>query len=374
MTTRLVRNHSHWGAFLAEVEDGRVVGVRPFERDPDPSPLIEAIPAAVHSPTRIAGRWCGKDGSRTVRGRGDGRGREPFVPVSWERALDLVAGELERVRREHGHGAIMGGSQGWGSAGIFHDARTQVRRFLAAFGGFVDQTSNYSFGAALTFLPHVLGSAQAVTGPLTSWSSIARHTRLMVLFGGANPKNLQVTKGGCGEHSGGGWIAALARAGVEVINVSPIRDDGPEAARREWIADPAQHRHRHAARARAYAGRRGAARRGVSGALLRRLRAGARLSAGRDRRPAEGRRLGRGDHRRAGRHDPRARAPHGGDPHHAHRLVVAAARRSRRAAVLGGDPARRLPRPDRPAGRRLRLRLRLDRRHRRAAAGLRRRR
>ena len=44
MTTKLVRNHSHWGAFLAEVEDGRVVGVRPFEHDPDPSPLIEAVP------------------------------------------------------------------------------------------------------------------------------------------------------------------------------------------------------------------------------------------------------------------------------------------------------------------------------------------
>ncbi len=52
--TKLVRNHSHWGSFYAEVEDGRVVGVRPFERDPDPSPLIEAIPAAVHSKMRVA--------------------------------------------------------------------------------------------------------------------------------------------------------------------------------------------------------------------------------------------------------------------------------------------------------------------------------
>src|SRR5262249_59299861 len=112
------------------------------------------------------------------------------------------------------------GWQGWGSAGIFHDARGQVRRFLAAFGGFVDQTSNYSFGAALTFLPHVLGSAQAVTGPLTSWPSIARHTRLMVLFGGANPKNLQVTKGGCGVHPSGRWLAAPPRARGEAATVS----------------------------------------------------------------------------------------------------------------------------------------------------------
>ena len=129
-------------------------------------------------------------------------GASRFVPVSWERALDLVAGELARVRDAHGHSAIMGGSQGWGSAGIFHEARSQVRRFLGTFGGFVDQASNYSFGAALTFLPHVLGSAQAVTGPLTTWSSIARHGRLVVLFGGANPKNMQVAKGGCGRACG----------------------------------------------------------------------------------------------------------------------------------------------------------------------------
>ena len=51
---QLVRHHSHWGAFYAETEGGRVVGVRAFERDPDPSHLIEAIPLAVHSQARIA--------------------------------------------------------------------------------------------------------------------------------------------------------------------------------------------------------------------------------------------------------------------------------------------------------------------------------
>ena len=143
-------------------------------------------------------------------GSGAGRGREPFVPVSWERALDLVAGELLRVKRDHGHDAIMAGSQGWASAGIFHAARDQVRRFMGIFGGFVDQVSNYSFGTALIFLPHVLGNAQACTGPLTSWSSVARHAKLMVMFGGANPKNMQVTKGGMGAHAIGQSLAELA--------------------------------------------------------------------------------------------------------------------------------------------------------------------
>ena len=174
MDRKLVPHHSHWGAFNAVVEEGRVVGVVPFDFDPDPSPLIEAIPEAVHSPTRIARPTVRAGWLEKGKASGAGRGHEPFVPVAWEEALDLVAGELARVRREHGPAAIMGGSQGWSSAGHFHEARAQLRRFLAASGGFVDQTSNYSFGTALTFLPHILGSAQAVTGPLTSWTSIAR--------------------------------------------------------------------------------------------------------------------------------------------------------------------------------------------------------
>src|SRR5580704_11458383 len=54
VTRKLVRNHSHWGSFYAELEDGRVVGVKPFERDPEPSALIEAIPSAVYSQARVA--------------------------------------------------------------------------------------------------------------------------------------------------------------------------------------------------------------------------------------------------------------------------------------------------------------------------------
>ena len=66
-------------------------------------------------------------------------------------------------------------------------------------------------------------------------------------------------------------------------------------------------------------------------------------------------------------------AAHGGRPHAGHRDLVAAARRARRAAGVGGHRAGRAARPDRPAGRRLRPRLRLDgrRRARRARAGVR---
>ncbi len=166
MKRKLVPHHSHWGAFNAVVEDAKVVGAVPFDFAPDPSALIEAIPDAVYSPLRIARPMVRAGWLRDGRVSGKGRGHEPFVPVSWERSVDLVAGELQRVRREHGPSAIMGGSQGWSSAGHLHEARGQLLRFLAASGGFVDQISNYSFGTALTFLPHILGSPQSGHGAL----------------------------------------------------------------------------------------------------------------------------------------------------------------------------------------------------------------
>lgn len=71
------------------------------------------------------------------RSNGGGRGVEPFVPVSWDRAFELVATELQRVKDTHGNKAIYGGSYGWASAGQFHHALSQIHRFLNQIGQLV---------------------------------------------------------------------------------------------------------------------------------------------------------------------------------------------------------------------------------------------
>ena len=54
MSTTYLSHSSHWGAFTAEVRDGRLVGVQPFEHDGQPSPMIDAMPAVVHDEARVA--------------------------------------------------------------------------------------------------------------------------------------------------------------------------------------------------------------------------------------------------------------------------------------------------------------------------------
>src|SRR5437763_5337868 len=146
MTVARFPSLAHWGAFTALVEGGRVVGCEPFARDPAPSNLIEAIPAMVHSPLRIA-RPAVREGWREGKER---TGNDRFREISWDEALRIVAGELARVRETFGNTSIMGGSYGWSSAGRVHHARNLLRRFLFIGRGCVDQAGHSSLRSAPT--------------------------------------------------------------------------------------------------------------------------------------------------------------------------------------------------------------------------------
>ena len=236
MSTQRFPSLSHWGAFTAVVEDGRVVRCEPFVKDPCPSPMIHAIPAMVHSPLRVQAPAV-REGWLKEREASDGarRGADRFVEVSWDTVLGLVAGELARVRARFGPAAIFGGSYGWSSAGRLHHARTLVRRFLFAGGGCVDQVGNYSWGCARFLLPHVIGTYDPVDGKVTDWANILRHTRLFVAFGGLAVKNGQVNSGGAGEHTMERWLRRVRDAECEFVVVSPTRADCPGFLDATWI-------------------------------------------------------------------------------------------------------------------------------------------
>lgn len=226
---------THWGVYDIEVDRNEVVAVRAFDRDPDPSPIGQSLRGTVTGPSRIRRPAVRK--SYLEHGPGaarDKRGAEAFVQVSWDEALDLVARELARVKREHGNSAIFAGSYGWSSAGRFHHAQSQVHRFMNAIGGYVAHLGTYSLGAARTLLPHILMDMDAMRVQHTAWVQLERHCELLVAFGGIPWKNSQVNSGGASQHELRPALARLAAAGVRLVNVSPLRDDIHLDA--EWIA------------------------------------------------------------------------------------------------------------------------------------------
>jgi biotin/methionine sulfoxide reductase len=227
---------AHWGAFTAVVEDGRLIRCEPFHGDPAPSDMLESVVPAVYSSRRIC-RPAVRRSWLAKRSASDGglRGREDFVEVDWDTALELVAGEIARVRAEQGPSGVFGGSYGWSSAGRLHHARSLIRRFHFGGGGCVDQVGNYSWGTAQFLLPHVIGTYRPLTGRVTAWPSIVANTELFVAFGGLALKNGQVSSGGAGAHTQHHWLARLAASGTRVVNVSPTRDDCPDFVGAEWI-------------------------------------------------------------------------------------------------------------------------------------------
>lgn len=237
MTLRKVPHLAHWGAFTAVTERGHLIGCEPFFADSNPSPMLQSIPQLVYSDKRIRQpmvrrSWlkARENSDRTLRGR------EDFVAVDWETALDLVAEENRRVRDRYGASGIFTGSYGWSSAGRVNHARTLVRRFYFNGGGGVDQMGNYSWGAAQFFLPYVIGTWMPLTGRVTDWPSVIEHAEVVLAFGGLALKNAQVASGGAGEHTLKPALEKLVAKGTRVINVSPMRDDCPDFLNADWIA------------------------------------------------------------------------------------------------------------------------------------------
>lgn len=225
---------SHWGAFSAGLDaDGRLQ-VNPHPSDPSPSPLLGNLPGSLRHPTRVAAPAIRRGWLEHGPGPDRARGRDEFVEVEWDEALDLLATELRRVRDGFGNEAIFGGSYGWASAGRFHHAQSQLHRFLNAFGGFTSSRNTYSTGTSSVLLPHVVGSADEVLRKASSWPTIVANTELLVAFGGVPEKNVFVTPGGVTRHHTPDFLGRLGERGVPVALISPLRADLPHGLHAQW--------------------------------------------------------------------------------------------------------------------------------------------
>src|SRR5262249_23766757 len=160
----------------------------------------------------------------------------PFVEVTWDEALDLVADELRRVKADFGNQAIFSGSYGWASAGRFHHSLSQIHRFFNMIGGFVRSENDYSVGAALVLMPHIVGPLFELLFSHTSWDVLARECRLFVAFGGVPRKNAQIASGGAIVHNVKDGLFRMRAAGVRFINVTPTADDLDTGGEVEWVA------------------------------------------------------------------------------------------------------------------------------------------
>ncbi len=237
MTKHAIHSHlSHYGAFSGEwVEDQLVI--TPHPSDPHPNRVIQNFSGALRHKARVAHPMVRRGWLENGPGRDERRGRDEYVELKWDRALDLVAADLKRVGDAYGPCAIYGGSYGWSSAGRFHHAQSQVHRFLNfAMGGYVRSVNTYSSGAASVILPHVIGEYEDVSRENVLWEDIVAYTDFILAFGGMALKNSFVAPGGVGRHSERDHMRACHARGGHFVLISPLREDLPPEINAEWLA------------------------------------------------------------------------------------------------------------------------------------------
>ena len=235
---------THWGSYRVEVEQGRLVGVHPVAWDRDPSPIGQSLPDTVHGPSRVRRPAVRAGFLEKGAASREGRGSEPFVEVSWDEALDLVARELKRVTpraRQRGdlrrlvrlveRGALPPRAEPGAPL------PERARRLRAP-------RDTYSLGAGRTLLPHVI--ARASTSCARSrprgrrWTSTASS---FVAFGGVprEERRRSTPAAAPARHAVPACCrAARARASPSSTS-SPVRDDLDEVPGRGVDSDPAEH-------------------------------------------------------------------------------------------------------------------------------------
>ncbi len=235
-TSKLTSTSTHWGNYKVETENGMITAVHPDENDTTPSRIGQSLMSAQDARCRIPRPFIRK-GYLDNQWDSDGtkRGIDPFIAVPWDEALDIAGQALKRVVDIYGNQSIYGGSYGWASAGRFHHALSQLHRFLNQLGGYTYSVQTYSNGTAHVIIPHIFGiSSQKLMEEAPTIKDVTKHARLVVSFGGISMKNTQGNSGGIGDHSARGQLQEMRDAGVDVVCISPTRDDIADFIEADW--------------------------------------------------------------------------------------------------------------------------------------------
>ncbi len=154
---------------------------------------------------------------KRVGERGDGK----FEPISWDEALDMLAGHMRRVKETYGNSALFV-PYGTGSYNQLNGSQT-ARRLMNLFGGCLGIYNSYSWAAINIATPYVYGTLQ--TGNQRQDWLNARY----ILMWGWNPAEMR-------DGTNSDFFVKLARQkGARVVCIDPRHTLSAASLADEWI-------------------------------------------------------------------------------------------------------------------------------------------
>ncbi len=149
------------------------------------------------------------------------RGEGKFERISWDEALDKVAGEMQRIKQTYGNSALFV-PYGTGSYNQLNGSQT-ARRLMNLFGGCLGIDNSYSWGAINVATPTVYGTRYTGNHRL-DWLN-AKY----ILMWGWNPAEMR-------DGTNSDFFVKLARQnGARVICIDPRHTLSAASLADEWV-------------------------------------------------------------------------------------------------------------------------------------------
>ncbi len=142
------------------------------------------------------------------------RGRDEWVRISWDEALDLAAGEIKRIKEKYGNEAFLVGGGG------------EASRLLSLYGGHSTHWGTTSWGT-WRWGPEKFGMEEGFSAHSINDRLDLRNSKLVVLVG-ANPA---MSAGGNPSYH---YLQAK-KAGAKFIVIDPYYTDTAEVFEADWI-------------------------------------------------------------------------------------------------------------------------------------------
>jgi molybdopterin guanine dinucleotide-containing S/N-oxide reductase-like protein len=252
---RRYTSNTNGGPVYVFVRDGRILRITPIEfGEDDAAPwTVEARgrrftpprkttvsshtlawKSLIYSPDRLLYPMKRVDFDPAGERNPQNRGTSGYERISWDEALDLVASEIKRVKREHGPGAIMNGSGShhtWGVLGYWLSARI---RFFNTIGWTPvmhnpDSWEGWYWGAS-----HHWGQTARNGGGETygTVEDCLKHCE-MVVFWSSDP---EATSGVYGAHDGTIRRQWLKDLGIPFVHIDPYFNHTASFMGGKWLS------------------------------------------------------------------------------------------------------------------------------------------
>ena len=203
---------------IAHVKDGRIIRL---DTDDRPDSLAAPQLRACARGRAYLRRQYHPDRLLYPLRRTGGRGEGKFERISWDEALETLAGQILRVKAKYGNDALFV-PYGTGSYNQLNGSHT-ARRLMNLFGGCLGIYNSYSWGAINIATPTVYGTL--VTGNQRQDWLNSRY----ILMWGWNPAEMR-------DGTNSDYFVKLAREnGARVVCIDPRYSLSASALADEWI-------------------------------------------------------------------------------------------------------------------------------------------